>query len=135
MKSGLFRRESGQRRVILEELQKLDSHPTAHELYTLLRQKLPKISLGTVYRNLELLSQKGLAKKIVTSGGEARFDGTVEQHCHIRCTTCGRIEDLNITPPQVNTEEASRATSFTLTGHDLEFLGLCPNCRSAPLTH
>jgi len=74
-----------QRRVILEELQRTKSHPTADELYRKVRRRLPRISLGTVYRNLELLSRSGLIRKLEIGGGKMRFDGIVEPHYHIHC--------------------------------------------------
>ena len=71
--------------MILEELQKLRTHPTAAKLYAIVRRRMPKISLGTVYRNLELLNQMGMVRKLDFSGGEARYDGNVEDHDHLRC--------------------------------------------------
>ena len=70
-------RTTRQRQVILEELQKLQSHPTAAALYEIVRRRVPKISLGTVYRNLELLARTGLIRKLEFAGAEARFDGNV----------------------------------------------------------
>ena len=70
-----FQRNTRQREVILEELRKLRSHPTAPVLYEIVRRRLPRISLGTVYRNLELLAKSGVVRKLELSDSEARFDG------------------------------------------------------------
>ena len=83
MDDKLFKRNSQQREVILDELQKLYSHPTAATLYEAVRKRLPRISLGTVYRNLDLMAKKGLIKKLEFGGSEARFDGNPDQHFHI----------------------------------------------------
>ena len=83
-------RHSRQRDVILEELQAIVSHPSAISLYEIVRQRLPKISLGTVYRNLELLVETGLVQKLQAGGGETRFDGDVRRHDHVRCLGCDR---------------------------------------------
>src|SRR5574340_808335 len=94
MRPGWFQRRTRQREVILEELQKVKSHPTAVGLHDLVRRRLPKISLGTVYRNLELLAKAGVIRKLETAGAEARFDGNAGQHHHIRCVGCGRVDDV-----------------------------------------
>ena len=87
-------RNTRQRKVILEELKKLKCHPTATELYEAARSRIPKISLGTVYRNLELLASNGIIKKLEFSGAEARFDGNTSKHYHARCIHCGRVDDV-----------------------------------------
>lgn len=118
-----------QRQLILDELCKLTSHPTADELYYLLRKKMPRISLGTVYRNLEILSDQGLIQKLDIGGTQKRFDGNATTHYHIRCTKCGRVDDLDL-PTDSNIEkEASKVTDFQILRHRLEFSGICPDCK------
>jgi Fur family ferric uptake transcriptional regulator len=118
-----------QRQVILEELKKTVSHPTADEVFLMVRQRLPKISLGTVYRNLELLSENGVIQKLDWSGRQKRYDGNFENHYHIRCLNCGRVDDVLIKPFSV-VEETFRAVSdYKIIGHRLEVLGLCANCK------
>ncbi|MDR2745258.1 MAG: transcriptional repressor, partial [Desulfovibrio sp.] len=73
-----------QRSVILEELRKVDTHPTADELYTIVRVRLPHISLGTVYRNLEYLVAAGEIARLESAGTSMRFDGDVSGHQHVR---------------------------------------------------
>ncbi|MCX8035514.1 MAG: transcriptional repressor [Candidatus Sumerlaeia bacterium] len=119
-----------QRQVILEELRKVVSHPTADEVCQLVRQKLPHISLGTVYRNLELLAEYGLVQKIELAGSQRRFDGNVENHYHIHCKHCGRVDDLPIRPFPVKEDDLRSVTAFQVTGHRVEFFGLCPACKN-----
>jgi Fur family transcriptional regulator, ferric uptake regulator len=122
-------RHSRQRDVILEELQRLKSHPSAVSLYQVVRRRLPRISLGTVYRNLELLAETGLVQKLQTSGGETRFDGDVRRHDHVRCLHCGRIDDIPGPPLDLSGGYANDWGGYQIVGHRLEFVGLCPACR------
>ena len=94
-------RMTNQRRIILEELRKVDTHPTVDELYTIVKARMPHISLGTVYRNLDLLAEMGEVLKMDSAGNMRRFDGRVEPHRHVRChvsdawPTCSRTGRMN----------------------------------------
>ncbi len=123
-----FQRSTRQRRVILEELKKLTSHPTASELYEVVRQSLPRISLGTVYRNLDLMWQAGLILKL-DYGKEARYDANTAEHHHIRCVRCDRVDDLHDWPVRTPRLDAENPHGYEVLGYDLEFRGLCPDCR------
>ncbi|MGW8321209.1 MAG: Fur family transcriptional regulator [Thermodesulfobacteriota bacterium] len=123
-------RMTRQRKIILEELRNLHTHPTADEVYDAVRKRMPRISLGTVYRNLEILSQWGLAQRLDLAGTRRRFDGSTGDHYHVRCVRCGEVEDVPIEPLR-NLEESVRGnTDFEIIGHRLNFLGLCPVCRN-----
>ena len=119
-----------QRRVILEELRKLYSHPTADELYAVVRKRLPSISLGTVYRNLEILSESGMIRKLELSGTAKRFDAETVAHYHIRCKRCGSVADIPLEPLNKVDRAAQRVTDYEILSHRLEFTGVCPKCRS-----
>lgn len=121
-----------QRQVILEALRRADSHLTADEVYKMVRARLPRISLGTVYRNLETLSRLGMIRKLELGGMQKRFDGNTHDHYHLRCLRCGRIEDVPM-EPQTSLEESVEAlTGYKILGHRLEFIGLCLACREQP---
>jgi len=125
-------RMTRQRRIILEEFHTPGKHPTADEVYARVRKKLPNISLGTVYRNLDLLSQAGLIKKLRLGGRQKQFDGGLHRHYHVRCVRCGRISDVSA-DPFGDLDAAARSTSdFQILGHQLEFEGLCAKCKTAP---
>lgn len=126
------RRNTRQRQVVLEELRKLTSHPTAAELYELARQRLAKISLGTVYRNLELLVQMGVIRKLETAGSEARFDADVNHHYHVRCVRCQRVDDAYGLPHNPIKEEVMQLNGYDIVGLRLEFIGICPSCQEVP---
>jgi Fe2+ or Zn2+ uptake regulation protein len=122
-------RMTNQRQVILEEIQKVNTHPTADEVYEIVRRRLPRISLGTVYRNLEILSACGLIQKIGPLSSQMRFDGITKNHYHLRCNYCGRVEDAPIESID-DIENAVRSLSdYNIIGHKLEFIGICPECR------
>lgn len=129
MKLKHFQRNTRQRQVILEELQMLTSHPTAVGLYEIVRHRLPKISLGTVYRNLELLARLGLIQKLEFSGAEARFDANTVQHAHLRCVQCGRVDDVFAPPLDLSGGATNDWCGYHVLGYRLEFFGTCPQCR------
>jgi Fur family ferric uptake transcriptional regulator len=120
---------TAQRRIILQELRNVLTHPTAGEIYEIVRKRLPRISLGTVYRNLEILSEIGMIQKLEMAGTQKRFDGIVENHYHVRCIRCGRVDDvLSDSIPMIN-EALAEASDYEILWHRLEFVGLCPQCK------
>lgn len=126
-------RMTHQRRVILEELAKDSSHPTADRIYRIVRRRLPRISLGTVYRNLEILAETGAIKKIETAGTQKRFDGDAAEHYHIRCVKCGKVDDVSGGRLEALADllrlDAPACRGYKVTGCRLELTGLCPSCR------
>jgi Fur family transcriptional regulator, ferric uptake regulator len=124
-----MKRSSVQRQVILEEVIKEKDHPSAQEIYQRVRQRLPKISLGTVYRNLEQLASNGLIRKIESADGQRRFDGELAEHYHIRCLYCGRVDDAPLPLLSRLNQNFGRMSEYQILGHRLEFFGICPRCR------
>jgi Fur family ferric uptake transcriptional regulator len=122
------RRITKQRQVILEELRQMETHPSADEIYKVVRRRLPRISLGTVYRNLEVLAQMGEIQKLELSGSIKRYDWNTNKHYHIRCVRCDRVDDAPIAPLKQLEGELYESTVFEIIGHNLEFIGLCPEC-------
>lgn len=117
-----------QKQVIMAELRTLSSHPTADELYKIVRRKLSSVSLGTVYRNLEQMARSGLIQKLGLCGNQKRFDGRPEAHLHARCDKCNKVIDLHlrITSPL---KGVRKSKEFYITGYRLKFTGLCPKCK------
>jgi len=122
-------RMTRQRQVILEELKSVRTHPTADEIHRMVRQRLPRVSLGTIYRNLEMLVECRLVQKLELAGSQGRFDGNAEPHYHVRCTECGQVRDLMDVPVAVKEKDFQSVTDFEIRGHRLEFFGLCPDCK------
>ena len=90
---------------------------------------MPRISLGTVYRNLEILSECSMIQKLELGGTQKRFDGNLRNHYHVRCIRCGCIEDVPM-EPLTSIESAIRGVSdYEIIGSRLEFIGVCPQCK------
>lgn len=119
-----------QRQIILEELVKVTSHPTANEVYDMVRKRLPRVGLGTVYRNLELMAETGMILKIEVGGTQKRFDATVHPHYHVRCVECGKVDDIKIPVQEDINEMAAQVSHYQIHGHHIEFTGICNNCAS-----
>ena len=117
-----------QRQIILEELAKVTSHPTANEVYDMVRRRLPRIGLGTVYRNLELMAESGLILKLEVGGTQKRFDATVSPHYHVRCVECGKVDDIKIPLQQHINDVAMSVCDYKILGHHIEFSGICEEC-------
>jgi len=122
-------RRTAQRQIILEELAKVKTHPTANDLYDMVRKRLPRIGLGTVYRNLELMSNKGIIQKLEVGGTQKRFDAITEPHCHIRCTYCGKVEDIDLAVTDDVLKKAAQSSPYQVTGYSIEFSGVCLDCQ------
>jgi len=123
-------RTTKQRQVILEEIMKVVSHPTADEVHALVRKKLPKISLGTIYRNLEFLAGQNQILRLDWAGKQRRYDGNTVDHFHLRCVQCGQVKDLLMDYPQEMEKKVALETDYDLLGCRLEFVGLCPRCQT-----
>ena len=121
-------RMTRQRKVILEELRKVDTHPSADEVYQMVRKRLPRISLATIYRNLEILSECGEIQKLELGGTLKRFDGNPADHYHLRCIQCDRLLDLPEDIDVAVDHDLENVADFKITGHKLELFGVCPAC-------
>lgn len=117
-----------QRKLILERLRNSKSHPTATEIFDKVRAELPNISLGTVYRNLDILSKQGFVKKIETCGDQKRFDAVTRDHLHVICSRCGKVRDVDGELDLDVNKLAGIDSDFTITGIRFEILGICPAC-------
>jgi Fur family ferric uptake transcriptional regulator len=115
--------------LILHTLRSFPVHPTAVELYTKAREAMPSLSLGTVYRNLEMLTRSGEVLCLERAGTSRRFDGNTAAHGHVRCTGCGRVGDIVGALPDAVLDNI-RSPGFDILGMEVEFTGLCSECRS-----
>jgi Fe2+ or Zn2+ uptake regulation protein len=125
-------RLTGPRRVVLEVVRATESHPTAEQVHRLARRRLPRVSLGTVYRNLRLLVAQGLVNEL--PGPQARFDGNVSEHHHFTCLACGRIMDVAgaVTAPHAEAlcGRVAARSGVSVSHHRIEFFGRCSDCRA-----
>ena len=122
------RRCSPKRQAIYDELCRSKAHPSAEQLYISLKNRIPDLSLGTVYRNLGVLMEDGLIVSVGNVAGEERYDACTTPHTHLICTSCGRVEDAEIVFPVPDYAEFEKQTDWKLTSHSLCFNGLCRDC-------
>ena len=122
-----MQRFSQQRERIYEAVRASMEHPSAQMVYDVLRPEMPRLSLGTVYRNLHQMAQEGRLREL--EGPVARFDAVLPPHTHIRCVRCGQVADLAVPYDPALDREAGES-GWAVNGHDLVFSGLCPACRT-----
>lgn len=120
-----LRRYSRQRERIYQAVHASQEHPSAQMVYDLLREELPRLSLGTVYRNLHQMAQEGMLQEL--KGPTARFDACLAPHAHIRCTCCGRVMDLSALEEPAPVRSAAEA-GWQVERYSLMLEGICPAC-------
>lgn len=119
---------SRQREAIKEFLADTAEHPTADTVYMHVRKEFPRISLGTVYRNLNLLADMGEIMKITTPDGGDRFDAMTAPHYHVLCQKCGRVQDLHMKHMASFDKEAQKCFDGCIESHTAMFYGTCVDC-------
>lgn len=122
-------KNSKQRDAIKSFLMTRYDHPTAETVYLNVKKDFPNISLGTVYRNLSLLSEIGEIQKLSTGIGPDRFDGNPAPHYHFICNQCGSVLDLDVTGLDHINVLASQNFDGKIEGHLIYFYGKCPDCK------
>lgn len=120
---------SRQRDLILETLRSLPVHPTAEELHAQIKPIMPSLSLGTVYRNLNLLVELGTIRRLDTAGStSARYDGRHDEHCHLVCTICKSIIDMDLELFTQFDAAVANHTGFEVAEHEIVLKGVCAAC-------
>lgn len=120
---------SRQRESIKQQLMHRKDHPTADMVYTEIRKEFPNISLGTVYRNLALLSELGEIKRLTTGDGPDRFDADTSMHNHFICRKCHAVLDLDMEDISGIREQAERNFDGLIESYSVNFYGVCGGCR------
>lgn len=121
-------KRSRQRERILELLRGTGIHPTASWLYDRLKGEFPDLSLGTIYRNLNILVEQGLIRKIDFGSTFDRYDANTLPHYHFICERCGSISDLKIPIDDELNKRVELDTRYKAKRHRIEFYGLCDKC-------
>ena len=120
-------RDTKQRRIVLEAVMKNCGHPNADEIYNDVRLRDGRISKGTVYRNLGVLSENGSIMRVAVPGAD-RFDSKTQPHYHVICTVCGTVIDAPLEYiPDFDVAVAEK-TGFRISKHATTFEGICPDC-------
>jgi len=118
-----------QRAAVFHYLSKVTHHPTAEEVFLAVKPKLPRISLATVYKNLEALVQCGAVSKLAYGDASARYDIRTDHHYHTRCLGCGKIWDLDVKGDAELLTRIKPQSGFEVKDYRLELLGYCRECR------
>ncbi|MCK5841610.1 MAG: transcriptional repressor [Candidatus Sabulitectum sp.] len=123
------RRGSKQKRAVLSAAVSLANHPTAQQIFFKAREEVMSISFSTVYRNLGILVDEGDLITIIGAGSEVHYDHITGNHCHIQCSICGKVRDLDVPVVDFNGILPSEASGFTVDGVCVTFTGMCRDCR------
>lgn len=121
-------RMTKQRKEILEILRSTKSHPTADWVYEQVKKKIPKVSLGTVYRNLRILKEMGEILELNYGSTFSRFDGKPENHYHFVCKSCEKVMDVDTGVSHEMEKSVSKDMNCKVDFHRLEFYGTCHQC-------
>ena len=123
------RRNTIQKDIVLNAVQTLKNHATAEEIYAFVIKQHPTISKGTIYRNLNILSQEGLIKHIELPNGADRYDHQCMKHFHVRCIYCDKIFDVEVDNLPDITQFVQGAKDIQFLDYDIIFKGICHHCR------
>jgi Fur family transcriptional regulator, peroxide stress response regulator len=123
------RRRSLQRERILEIIRGSTDHPSAYMVYTLLKEEMPAVSLGNVYRNIRILTEEGRLARRDFGDGIEHFDAVLTPHYHFICEKCGKVEDFPLPVQEDIVQSAQKQTCHTILGHTIQFTGICKECR------
>jgi Fur family transcriptional regulator, peroxide stress response regulator len=134
----VFRRRCGelglaltpQRLAIYQMLAADDSHPSAEEIYRRIKPDIPSLSLGTVYRTLELFEEQGLVARVHAFGDQARFDANLEPHYHLVCIRCRSVSDREDSRLQAEPVGEQVLDGFLVLSRQVHLLGICPQCQT-----
>ena len=124
-------RNTVQRTIIKDELAALANHPTADQVFESVHEKHPSISKATVYRVLGKLADEGEVLRVKINNGADHFDHQTFAHYHIRCAICGRVDDVEVPILQGVETQAAGSCGYKVTGHTLQFDGICPACQKS----
>lgn len=117
-----------QRAAVFDFLKRVEHHPTAEEVYLGIKKELPKVSLATVYKNLEALIAANLASRLNYGDGSARYDIRTDHHHHLRCLQCGKMWDLEASENSAWLKKMKARPGFQISDYRLELLGYCRDC-------
>ena len=124
-------RSSSQRSLVHQIVVAAPDHPTAQAVFERARKRMPAISLGTVYRNLQLLVEQDLLLERKVGSRPARYEANRFRHYHICCSRCGALEDLSVPYQELLDRRVQKLVRYKLQEHRMEFYGICPQCQAA----
>lgn len=119
---------SSKRNAIYKAICNTTSHPSASWIYENLKSEIPDLSLGTVYRNINLFKKQGMVSVICNVDGEERIDGNTKPHPHFVCNKCNRVIDINEGMGYTDNSRELTAKGFVISNRLVIYYGLCPEC-------
>jgi Fur family peroxide stress response transcriptional regulator len=119
-----------QRLAIYQALAGDDSHPSAEEVFRRVKPTVLSLSLGTVYRTLELFEAHGLVSRVQASGNQARFDANQDPHSHLVCVRCHQVIDVPDPRPPRRPAQQRLPEGFRILAPRVQFLGICQDCQA-----
>lgn len=120
---------SKQRDLILDYIVNSSEHPTAEMVYKHVKKTIPNISLGTVYRNLKVLCENNMIRKIVDVNKIDRFDNVKNNHCHLQCLKCHKLIDIDEHLSNEASALIQTTTKHDIVSHQMMFIGICNDCK------
>ena len=123
------RRHTIQKDIVLEAVRSLATHSTAEEVYEYVHRNYPNMGKGTVYRNLNVLSEEGAIRKVGIFDGADRYDFTCKEHYHVTCIKCGAVCDVDMDEITDMMKRVRDSYGMELLGYDILFKGICPKCK------
>ena len=123
-------KRSRQRERMLELLGQTEIHPTADWLYQRLKKEFPSLSMGTVYRNLNILVEQKLIQKLPFGSTHDRYEANKNPHYHLVCEKCGCVQDFDMPRYTEINDQAQKMSSFNISRHRVDFFGICEKCQS-----
>ena len=123
-------KRSKQRERMLELLRQTQIHPTADWLYQQLKKEFSSLSMGTVYRNLNILVEQNLIQKLPFGSTHDRYEAQKSPHYHLVCEACGCVHDFNMPLYTEINEQAQKMSGFDISRHRIDFFGTCEKCQS-----
>ena len=115
---------------MLELLGQTAIHPTADWLYQKLKKEFPSLSMGTVYRNLNILVEQKLIQKLPFGSTHDRYEAKKNPHYHLVCEMCGCVQDFNMPQYTEISDQAQKMSGFNIFRHRIDFFGICKKCQS-----
>ena len=124
-----------QRLAVYEVLANTKEHPNAEMIFNSLQATYPTMSLATVYKTIDILHEIGLVQILNAGEDSFRYDADMSNHAHVRCTECGRVDDVHDLETSKITREIESGTRYKLQGQQFYFYGVCPACQPKSEKH